>query len=334
MNCLSKLNYYIIPNDVVVKLTNVYRNIGNNEFYINSLGSDLSKVVEKTVATDCIYLSKMLNFDITDARLRLLVKGSAPKNKLEKTLLRAKEVLNTIQNSDNSLSLKSNDLLNIVNYLYPDKTKIVFNNQDDYSQSNFVKNQIKSKKLILDEMDEIVNEHIKNNTYDKIILSIHYFIDLYNLKPFNVNNDLLTYIVLYQLVLNSGLNAFKYVSFFECLYNDYDNFKEEISKASVNWNEQYSQTIEFVKYFLSLIDDAYKSTDQIIKNYKFDRVNKKFENVETTILSFTTTFTKEDVREMNPYVSESTINRTLYNLKELGLIDSLGKGRSARWIKK
>ena len=117
MNCLSKLNYYIIPNDVVVKLTNVYRNIGNNEFYINSLGSDLSKVVEKTVATDCVYLSKMLNFDITDARLRLLVKGSVPKNKLEKTLLRAKEVLNSIQNSDNSLSLKSNDLLNIVNYL-------------------------------------------------------------------------------------------------------------------------------------------------------------------------------------------------------------------------
>lgn len=49
MNCLSKLDHYIIPNDIVVSLSKIYRFIGNNEFYINSLGSDLAKVIENTV---------------------------------------------------------------------------------------------------------------------------------------------------------------------------------------------------------------------------------------------------------------------------------------------
>ena len=331
MNCLSKLNYYIIPNDVVVKLTNVYRNIGNNEFYINSLGSDLSRALEKTVAQDTFYLAKLLDFNITDNRLKLLIKGSNAKTNIDSEILRIKEILSSIQESD-TFSLKSNDIYNIASYLNPKKTKIVFNNMDD-TISNFTK-MSKSKKTILDEMDKITSDYINNESYDKIILFLHYFIDLYNLKPFNFNNDLISYVVLYELVLNSGLNAFKYVSFFELIYNNKDKFKEELLKASVNWVDAYSQTIEFVKYFLSLVTSAYKSTDQIIKNYKFDKVNKKYENVETTILSFNTTFTKEDVRELNPYVSESTINRTLYNLKDMGLIDSLGKGRSARWIKK
>ena len=47
-----------------------------------------------------------------------------------------------------------------------------------------------------------------------------------------------------------------------------------------------------------------------------------------------TTFTKEDIRLQNPYVSESTINRALISLRDSGYIEPLGKGRSAKWIRK
>ena len=75
-------------------------------------------------------------------------------------------------------------------------------------------------------------------------------------------------------------------------------------------------------------------TDKIIKDYRFDSTNKKVDNIESTILSMKSVFTKEEIRIANPYVSESTINRALISLREQGYIEPLGKGRSAKWIRK
>ena len=312
MHCLSKLDHYIIPNDVVCMLGKIYRFIGNNDFYINSLGNDLSKVTLKTIYTDTYYLKKILNLDISEARTKLLIyKSSTPRTKVEKLLVNIKEAITIIQNKYETMGLQSNDLFNIINMLYSNYSRIDFDNIDDNMLDN-----------------------INNERYDKIILSLHYFIDLYNLKPFVSKNETLSLLILYQLILNSDLNTFKYVSFFELLYNDYDDFSLELTNASVNWKENLSQTISFVRYFLNLILNAYKNTDAIIKNYLFDKNNKKYENLEVTILSFNDLFTKEDIRAIHPYVSESTINRTLNTLKEEGKITPLGKGRSAKWIKK
>ena len=55
---------------------------------------------------------------------------------------------------------------------------------------------------------------------------------------------------------------------------------------------------------------------------------------ENIILKGPEIFTKADLREKCPYISDSTINRTLDRMKDQGLIDNLGTGRSAKWIKK
>lgn len=333
MKCLSNLNNYAVPNDVIVTLSKIYRFIGNNDYYIKSLGSDISKVIELTVEKDAYYLSKLINLDITEARSKLIIsKDSSPRNKEETTLYNIKELLIAFQQKYQSLRLQSNDLHNTINYVYSHYSSIKFVTNNE-SRTLFQLQEPKSKRLILDEMNETVEKYINSSSFDKIILFLHYFIDLFNLKPFTNRNETLSFIILYQLVLSSDLNAFKYVSFFELLYNDYNQFNSYLCKASINWVDGYAQTSEFVRYFLSLILKAYKKADQTINNYKFDRTNKKYENIEAAILSMSSTFTKDEIRLLHPYVSESTINRALINLKEEGLIKPLGKGRSAKWLR-
>ena len=46
------------------------------------------------------------------------------------------------------------------------------------------------------------------------------------------------------------------------------------------------------------------------------------------------TFTKADIQKAHPNVSAKTIERTLMRLQEQGSIESLGTGRSAKWMKK
>ena len=334
MNCLLNVNHYIIPNDIVVQLCKIYRFIGNNDYYIKTLGNDISKVIELTVEKDAYYFSKILKLDISEARSKLIIsKDSSPRNKEETTLYNIKELLIAIQQKYQKQRLQSNDLYNTINYIYSHYKPIKFSYLDNGGRSVLQSQGMKNKRLILDQMNDTVEKYISNSSYEKIILYLHYFIDLFNLKPFDIRNETLSLVILYQLVLSTDLNAFKYVSFFELLYINYKDFSMELCKASVNWQEGYSQTTEFMRFFLGIIEKAYKKADETINNYSFDRTNKKHENIESTILSMNSTFTKDEIRLINPYVSESTINRALISLRDEGLIKPLGKGRSAKWMK-
>ncbi|MEB1807165.1 MAG: cell filamentation protein Fic, partial [Bacillaceae bacterium] len=44
-------------------------------------------------------------------------------------------------------------------------------------------------------------------------------------------------------------------------------------------------------------------------------------------------FTKSDIRQACPDISEATINRVLRELRDEGIIAPSGLGRSAKWIK-
>lgn len=333
MKCLSKIEHVAIPNDIVVSLSKIYRRIGNNDYYIKSLGNDINKVIELTVEKDAYYLAKILKLELSESRMRLIItKDSSPRTKEEKTLYNIKEILQSIQQKYQNLRLQSNDLYNIINYVYSHYPKIKFS-MSETNRSVLQSQGMKSKRLVLDQMNDKVEKLLRTNECERINLYLNYFVDLVNLKPFETRNDTLSLLILYQLILSSDLNAFKYVSFFELLYKNYDDFQMELSKASANWNEGYSQTNEFIRFLLKAFETAYTSTDRIIKDYNFDRINKKYENIESVILSMQSIFTKEDIRKEYPYVSESTINRALTTLRDQGYIKPLGKGRSAKWTK-
>ncbi len=334
MYCLNNLNHSSLPNDIIVLLSQIYRNIGNSDYYINSLGSDFNKVVDLTVQKDAYYLSMILKLDITEARKNLIIyKNSTPRTKEEKTLFNLKDVLTIYQQNLENLTLKSNDIFNTINYIYSHYNGIKF---DTSEATNFyLQNQNnKSKRLILDEMFDKVNYYIEKNSYEKISLFLNYYIDFYNLRPFLMKNDVMGLLLLYALILYSNVNCFKYISFFEIIYKDYDNFIREVLQASVNWKEGLCNTTSFIRYFLNLILKAYGETDMIIRNYKFDKEYNKIDNIENTILNMAHAFTKKEIRQENPYVSESTINRALIELRDKGLIEPINKGRSAKWIKK
>ena len=98
MKCLSNLNNYAVPNDVIVTLSKIYRFIGNNDYYIKSLGNDINKVIELTVEKDAYYLAKILQLELSESRRRLIItKDSSPRTKEEKTLYNIKEILQSIQ---------------------------------------------------------------------------------------------------------------------------------------------------------------------------------------------------------------------------------------------
>lgn len=323
MSCVENINRYIVPNDIITLLTKVYKYIGKNEIYEDIVKSHINKVVEQTIQRDAFFLGKILNLSLTETRLRLIItKNSAPRNKEENILFNIIEILTDIQQNHNKYDYRSNDLLNMINYIYQSQNiKYDFKEEiDNLSKRNY-----------LDNLTEIVINN-KNKT-EQIILFLNYFIDLYNIKPFTANNQTASLIALYLLMLKSELNVFCYISFFELIYNNLNEFNDCLLDVSYNWKDGIAQPTSFIRFMINLILEGYRKAEKIIFEYKVDQNISKGDNIENTILKLPTIFTKDQIRAIHPYVSESTINRALQKLRDENKIKPLGKGRSAKWRK-
>ena len=323
MSCIENVNRYIMPNDIITSLTKVYKYIGKNEIYSDVTKGSINKILDQTLQHDAYFLSKILSTTLTDARLKLIIsKNSAPKNREEATLCNLIEVLADIQENFKKYDYRSNDQLNMINYVYQSQNI-------KYDVKELINN--KSKRLLIDDLTEIVYNN-KNNI-ELINLYSNYFIDLFNIKPFTQKNLSASLITLYILMLKSDLQAFKYVSFFEMIYNNYNEFNDRLLDVSYNWKEGISQPTSFIRFMLNLIFEAYEKTDSLVQEYKIDQNISKGDNIENTIFKLPNIFTKDQIRAIHPYVSESTINRALQKLRDENKIKPLGKGRSAKWRK-
>lgn len=332
MSCVLNMNRFIIPNDVILTLSEIYQYIGKNEYFTKTVGNDMNRVIEQTIARDCYFLAKILKIDLSDTRLRLIItKDSIPRTKDEQFLFNLKETLSTCQYKYNDYPLGGVDLINTANFLYQGQN-IRFEYLTDKKTSEQSLNT-KSKKLDYEEILGEVNNALKNNEYEKIILGINFFVDFYNLKPFTEGNEVTSFIILYIMLLKAQVFSFNYVSLFEFIYRDLDKFMLELKNASFNWEEGFAQTLDFVRFMTNLIKNSYIRTREIISDFEDEQSSNKGSNVEATIYKLPKVFTKDDIRVVHPYISESTINRALNKLKDENIIKPLGKGRSAKWSK-
>lgn len=334
MSSVLNIERFIIPIDVVINLTDIYKWIGQNDFFVNSIKGDLNRAVEQTIERDTFFMMQILGLDISDARTRLIItKNSNPRNKEETTLFNIKEILTIMQKKYKGTRHQSNDMLNIINYIYSHYNDIKFDYIDTDKRVVLKSQAAKSKRLLLDEINSQIDIYIEKNSYEKIILYLNYFIDFYNIAPFTNHNETAALILLYLLILKSDLEAFRYISFFELLHENYQEFKMEVHNASFNWKEGFAQTLGFVRFMTKVIIKGYQKAYTIIKDYKFDSNLNKGDNIENTIYKLPDIFTKDEIRILHPYVSESTINRALMKMRDEGSIKPLGRGRSAKWVK-
>lgn len=339
MSCVLNINRFIIPNDVIVDLSDIYQYIGENTEVKNIVISDINTILDQTVEKDAFYLSKILGLGISEARTRLILnKNSSPRNKEESMLSNMKDVLSSLQRESDKLPLQTNEFLNQVNYIFNSYGRVKYDFVSTKRRNLLQGEGERSKRLLLDDIILEMNNILKQRKYEKIILYLHFFIDFYNIKPFALPNSSLvnevgSLILLYNLMIKANIECFRYISFFEMIYLSLNEFKEELSQISFNWDEGYAQTLGFVRLITNVILDSYEKNYRLMKNYRFDKNFKKQENIENTIMGMEGEFSKEDIRVIHPYVSESTINRSLINLRDQGFIAPTGKGRSAKWTK-
>lgn len=334
MSCLENLSNITYPNSLVLNLTKLYNFRGKDYYYENVFKNYMDATIKKTIEIDTIYCCKILNFNITEQRIKLLInKDSQPKNKQEIVVKNIRKILEIIQKQGTEIELTDNEFLQMAMKLFEGYEKINY----DYTIKDETYNLITEKKKISkrDVMRSYLSKYktVVKDYIEAIQAAVCLYIDLSNDNVFTSQNDFINLMILYSLIMSNRFYAFKFVSFFKKYYENIKEFKSYQAIASKDWQYGTSKTELFNGFLIEIMIRTYEEVDKLVDDYHFDKNLKKKENVEAVIMKMPKTFTKQDVIDRCPNLSEATVRRALENLHNEGKIESTGTGRSAKWIK-
>jgi Fic family protein len=338
----EKLKNKDIPMKIVKLIGKINEYKGKQELYIEQSPQILRKLKEVAIIQSTKASNSIEGIVVTDKRLNEIMKDDTIlKDRSEGEIAGYRDVLNTIHTSYDSIPINSNIILQLHRDLY----KYVSANGGEWKNQNNIIGEILSngekhvrfRPLNAAETPEAMNElceylsaEISEENVDPLILIGSFILDFLCIHPFNDGNGrvsrLLTLLLLYKYKYKLG----RYISLEKIIENSKSSYYKTLNKSSVGWHDGDHNIFIWLDYFLGSLLAAYKEFENRVGTVKNKKGNKSY-RVEQAVKNILGTFTKEDIRQACPDVSDSTINRVFRKLKKEEVIEVLGKGRSAKW---
>ncbi len=324
---------YFFPNikttplapQLISQLTRLYENKGKELYYLTLISNDSKVIKQNVIETDSEYSGHLLHIDLSNQKYKLLTEqGLTPTNRKEKLIANFLKFFQIMHKAESNWKLTSNGIIEIQEF--------IFREFDPNSSIERKRNRLEKK----NELDNLVvqfNRLVGENECEYITLFCAFAIDFINLRIFDNYNEFIGVILLMLLFKQYGYKVVDYIGFFNSIFDEEDKYIEAVNKSSLNWGIGLPQYHFFTMFIIDTLNKMYQNFEKLCKSFQSDKQYSKEELVEQIVYSFNNFFTKEDIRKYNPYISDSTINRSLKNLRERGIIEPSGKGRSAKWRK-
>ena len=133
---------------------------------------------------------------------------------------------------------------------------------------------------------------------------------------------MLTTLLLYR----TGFYVGKYISLEAKISKEKDRYYDALARSQGGWHEDCEDVVPFIKYMLSTFMSAYRYFED-----RFSIVEEKLPTIEMVrkaTLSKLGKFTKQDIRELCPSLSVSSLEQSLRKLVEEGYLKREGTGRA------
>lgn len=338
----DKLKNGAVPMTIVKLIAKINEYKGKQDLYIKQSPQALEKLKEVAIVQSTKSSNSIEGIVITDQRLNAIMKDNTNlRNRSEGEIAGYKDVLNIIHTAYDGIPINSNIILQLHRdlYKYISSQGGIWKNQDNIiseelpSGEKFIRFKPVSAyatKGAMEELCDYLNELMKNEDVEPLILIGTFILDFLCIHPFNDGNGrmsrLLTLLLLYKYDYLVG----RFISLEKVIEDSKESYYETLRKSSSNWHENEHNIFLWLEYFLGTLLAAYKEFESRVGHIESKKGNKEF-RIEEAIKTVLGLFTKEDIRNACPDISESTINRVFNKLKEEKIIEVIGKGRNSKW---
>lgn len=346
---MRTFNYSLIKDqkwdsDILGYIAAIYREAGKQEQYLKQRPEELEKLVEIAKIQSTETSNAIEGIITTNTRIRQLVEErTAPKNRDEQEIAGYRDVLNIIHESFDAIPITKNYILQLHKIMYSHmnnplagQTKNVQNYisasyPDGHSEILFTPLAPYETPEALDKICEEYNKVIGNFELEPLIAIPVFIHDFLCIHPFNDGNGRMSRLLTTLLLYRSGFYVGKYISLEAKIAKDKDLYYDALSRSQDGWHEGTEDVIPFIKYILSTILAAYKDFGD-----RFSIVEEKLPAIDMVKKAAEYKigrFTKQDIRELCPSLSISSIEGSLRKLVENGEFRREGVGKSTFYIR-
>lgn len=337
-------NYSEIKNqkwdsDILGLIAAIYKEAGKQEMYLKQRPEELEKLVEIAKVQSTEASNAIEGIVTTSTRIKQLVEEkTTPKNRDEQEIAGYRDVLNIIHESFDAIPITQNYILQLHKILYSHmnnpmagRTKSVQNYisatyPDGHVETLFTPLAPYDTPEALDRICEEYNRVIGNMEIESLIAIPVFIHDFLCIHPFNDGNGRMSRLLTTLLLYRNGFYVGKYISLEAKIAKNKDLYYNALGQAQTGWHEGKEDVVPFIKYLLGTILAVYKDFEE-----RFALVEVKLPALETVrcaTLNKIGRFTKQDIRELCPSLSVSSIEGSLRKLVAEGELKREGTGKS------
>lgn len=340
----SKIKDIKWDSEILSLVASIYRYQGKQELYLKQRPNELEKLIDIAKIQSTESSNKIEGIVTTSVRLKqLLEEKTTPRNRNEQEIVGYRDVLDIIHENFDVIPISRNYILQMHKILYSHmnnplagKTKNVQNYisatyPDGHSEVLFTPLSPFETPGALDLICDEYNRVIGNFEVEPIIMIPIFIHDFLCIHPFNDGNGRLSRLLTTLLLYKNGFYVGRYISLESLIAKDKGSYYEALNKAGMNWQNGNEDIVPFIKYLLGIILAAYKAFDD-----RFSIVEDKLSAVEMVRKAISQKigrFSKQDIRELCPSLSVSSIEGSLRKLVEEGELRREGVGRSTKYIR-
>lgn len=341
---MREFNYSLIKDkkwdsELLGLVAAIYKEAGKQEMYLKQRPEELEKLVEIAKVQSTEASNAIEGIVTTNTRIRQLVEEkTTPKNRDEQEIAGYRDVLGIIHDSFDAIPITQNYILQLhkilcshMNNPVAGRTKTVQNYisaayPDGHTVTLFTPLAPYETPEALDRLCEEYNRVIGNLELEPLIAIPVFIHDFLCIHPFNDGNGRMSRLLTTLLLYRSGFYVGKYISLEAKIAKNKDLYYDALAASQDGWHEGNDDPVPFIKYLLGTVLAAYRDFED-----RFALVETKRSALDTVRLATQNKigrFTKQDIRELCPSLSVSSVEGALRKLVAAGELKREGNGKN------
>lgn len=322
----------------------IYKEMGKQELFLKQHSEKLDKLVEIAKVQSTEASNAIEGIVTTSTRVRQLVEEkTTPKNRSEKEISGYRDVLKLIHENFEVLPVTRNYILQLHKILYSyannpmaGQTKNVQNyisaaHPDGHVETLFTPLAPYETPEALDRICEEYNRVIGNMELEPLIAILVFIHDFLCIHPFNDGNGRMSRLLTTLLLYRNGFYVGRYISLEAKIAKNKDLYYDALAESQKGWHEGAENVVPFIKYMLGTILAAYKDFEERVALVEVKL--SALEMVRRASQNKIGQFNKQDIRELCPTLSDSSIEGAFRKLVASGELQKKGNGKNTCYFR-
>ena len=330
---------------ITALLSAIHEFKGKQELYLNVKPDVLNALMKVAKVQSTTSSNRIEGISTTDVRMReLMSQKTIPRNRNEQEIAGYRDVLKTIHENHDFISITPNILLQLHRDLYSKLPQGIGGHwklndniieETDAAGNTAVRFRPASAVETPAAMDSLCTAYrraVDDALFDPLMLIPMFIFDFLCVHPFHDGNGRMSRLLTLLLLYRSGFLVGKYISIEMLIEESKSDYYEALQESSMNWHENGCDMSPYVEYTLGIILKAYRELESRVKGIVSARMSKA-DRIRAIVNVTLGKVTKRDILIKCPDISTAMVELTLKALLDEGVIRKIGNGRASAYVR-